>query len=182
MQKRILLITGSPGIGKTTLIIKVVDALKAKGVSVGGMISQEAREDGTRVGFEILDLTNSKHGWLAHINQKNGPHVGKYHVNIEDLEKIGAKAIVDAVGKCEVLVIDEIGPMEFFSQKFKQAVMEALESPKLVLAVIHAKAHDPIINEVKQRGDAETFTVILANRDLLVQDLTKMAEISLKLA
>ena len=69
LQKRVLLLTGSPGVGKTTVLIKTVDALKAKGVSVGGMISREAREGNVRVGFEIVDLTNGKHGWLAHVNQ-----------------------------------------------------------------------------------------------------------------
>ena len=96
LQKRVLLLTGAPGVGKTTVLIKIVEALKAKGVSVGGMISREAREGNVRVGFEIIDLTNGKHGWLAHVNQKSGPQVGKYHVNIEDLENIGAKAIADA--------------------------------------------------------------------------------------
>ena len=106
------------------------------------MISREAREGNTRVGFEIIDLTNNKHGWLAHINQKSGPQVGKYHVNLQDLENIGAKAITDAIEKCDVIAIDEIGPMELFSQKFKQAVKQALESKKVVLAVVHAKAKD----------------------------------------
>lgn len=128
MQKRILLLTGAPGVGKTTVLIKTVDALKAKGVCIGGMISREARENNTRVGFEIIDLTASKHGWLAHVNQKSGPQVGKYHVNLEDLDSIGAKSIAEATDKCEVVGIDEIGPMELFSLKFRQAVKQALES------------------------------------------------------
>jgi nucleoside-triphosphatase len=175
LQKRVLLLTGAPGVGKTTVLIKAVDKLKAEGVSVGGMISREAREGNVRVGFEIMDLTNSKHGWLAHVNQRTGPQIGKYHVNLEDLDNIGAKAIMDAVGKCDVVAIDEIGPMELFSQKFKQAVKQALESKKLVLAVVHAKAREPLINEAKQRDDAEKFTVTLANRDKLAEELTKRA-------
>ena len=59
---RILVLTGAPGVGKTTVLTKTVDALKAKGVSVGGMISREVRENNVRVGFEILDLTSGKHG------------------------------------------------------------------------------------------------------------------------
>jgi nucleoside-triphosphatase len=43
LQKRIFLLTGSPGVGKTTLLLKVVEALRAKGYSVGGMISREVR-------------------------------------------------------------------------------------------------------------------------------------------
>jgi nucleoside-triphosphatase len=168
-----LLLTGNPGVGKTTVLIKTVEALKAEGISVGGMISREAREGNVRVGFEIIDLTNNKHGWLAHINQRAGPQVGKYHVNLEDLDNVGATAIVEAVEKCDVIAIDEIGPMELFSQKFKQAVKQALESRKVVLAVVHAKARDPLINEAKQREDSEIFTVTLADRDKLVEEITK---------
>jgi nucleoside-triphosphatase len=170
-----MLLTGAPGVGKTTVLIKTADALKAQGVSVGGMISREAREGNARVGFEITDLTNNKRGWLAHVNQKVGPQVGKYRVNLQDLENIGAKAIVEAVEKCAVVAVDEIGPMELFSQRFKQAVKQALDSRKLVLAVVHAKAKDPLINEAKQREDAEIFTVTLANRDGLPEKLRKQA-------
>src|SRR5665647_549633 len=119
---RILILTGAPGVGKTTVLTKTVDGLKMKGVRVGGMITREVRENNVRVGFEILDLTNNKHGWLAHINGQGSPQVGKYHVNLNDLENIGAAAIAQAIEKCEVIAIDEIGPMELFSQKFKQAV------------------------------------------------------------
>jgi len=162
-------------VGKTTVLIRTVEALKAQGVSAGGMISREAREGKARVGFEIIDLTNNKHGWLAHVNQKSGPQVGKYHVNLQDLESIGAKAIMEAAEKCAVVAVDEIGPMELFSQRFKQAVRQALDSRKLVLAVVHEKAKDPLINEAKQREDAEIFTVTLANRDAITEKLRKQA-------
>lgn len=173
LSKRILLITGAPGVGKTTVLSKVVETLKAKGVSVGGMISREARDSCARSGFEVIDLNRGKHGWLAHIHQKTGPQVGKYRVNLVDLESIGVKAIAEAIQKYAVVVIDEIGPMELFSAKFKQAVHDALESNKVVLAVVHAKAKDPLITQTKQEADAELFTVTVDNRDglpdLLVQ-------------
>ncbi len=175
MRKRVLLLTGAPGVGKTTVLIKTVEALKTEGVSVGGMISREAREGNVRVGFEIIDLASGKHGWLARVDQKIGPQVGKYHVNLEDLEKIGATAIAEATQKCAVVAIDEIGPMELFSQTFGQAVKQALESKKLVLAVVHAKARDQLISEVKGREDAEIFTVVFANREGLPQQLSKQA-------
>jgi nucleoside-triphosphatase len=180
LQKRVLLLTGAPGVGKTTVLIRAVDALKTDGIRVGGMISREAIEDNLRVGFEIIDLTNNKHGWLAHVNQKVGPQVGKYHVNLQDLDNIGGQAIMDAVENCDAIAVDEIGPMELFSQTFKQAVTRALDSCKLVLAVVHAKAKDPLINEAKQRNDAEIFTVTLANRDKLAEELTKKAKLNLK--
>ncbi len=171
---RVLILTGAPGVGKTTVLTKTVDALKAKGASVGGMISREVRENKVRVGFEIVDLTNSKHGWLAHVNGL-GPQVGKYHVNLNDLDYFGTAAITQAVEKCGVIAIDEIGPMELYSQKFKQAVAKALESKKLVVAVVHGKAKDPIVTQVKRRVDAEIFNVTFSNREKLADQLIRKA-------
>ncbi len=158
------------------MLIKTVELLKTRGVTVGGMVSREVRSCGDRVGFEILDLASGKNGWLAHINQKSGPQVGKYHVCLNDLNNIGAAAIVGALENADVVAIDEIGPMELFSEHFRRAVKQALESSKPVLAVVHAKAKDPLIAEAKQRADAEVFTVTLANRDQLPQMLMKRSE------
>lgn len=170
-EKRFFLITGAPGSGKTTVLSKTVEALKGHGVSIGGMISREARDGCDRLGFEVIDLNSGKHGWLAHVDQKTGPQVGKYRVNLSDLERIGVKAVAEATQKYDVIVIDEIGPMELFSAKFKQAVQAALESSKVVLAVVHAKAKDPLISEAKGLAGAELFTVTVDNRDGLPQML-----------
>lgn len=175
MHKRILLLTGSPGVGKTTLLLKIVEALKSRGYSVGGMISREVRAGGTRIGFEILDLACEKRGWLAHVNQKTGPQLGKYRVNLADLDSIGVEAVLKAVRECDVIVIDEIGPMELFSENFRQAVEKAVESGKLMVGVVHWKARDKLVNAVKTRQDAEIFTVTFENRDILHQTVVREA-------
>jgi nucleoside-triphosphatase len=171
LDKRVLLLTGTPGVGKTTVLAKTVVALNAKGYNVGGMISREVRQSGIRIGFEIVDLTTSKRGWLANIDHKDGPQVGKYHVNLEDLEKVGAQAIMKAVETCEVIAIDEIGPMELFSERFREAARQSLESRKLVIAVVHWKAQDKLIVEAKNREDAETINVSPENREKLVETI-----------
>ncbi|TFH24615.1 NTPase [Candidatus Bathyarchaeota archaeon] len=173
MMTRILILTGAPGVGKTTLLTKTVDALKTKGLRVGGMITREVREGNVRVGFEILDLTSNKHGWLAHVNGQGGPQVGKYHVNLNDLDNVGAVAIAQALEKCDVIAIDEIGPMELFSPKFKKVVAQALESKQLMLTVVHGKAKDPIVTQIKRRVDAEIFNVTFSNRENLTEQLAR---------
>jgi nucleoside-triphosphatase len=164
-MKRLLLVTGRPGIGKTTVLLNAAEELKAKGYRVEGMISKEARREGRRVGFEVVNFGTGLRGWLAHVEQSVGPQVGKYKVNLDDLDSIGANAILDASKNADVVVIDEIGPMELFSQAFRKAVNEALNSSKLVLAVIHHSARDPIIESIKKRDDVFMATVDLANRN-----------------
>jgi nucleoside-triphosphatase len=175
LKKRVLLLTGSPGVGKTTVLLKVVESLKAKGYGVGGMISREARSQGTRVGFEVSDLSSSRRGLLAHVNQPVGPQVGKYRVNLDDLNGIGAEAIAKAVENCDVIAIDEIGPMELFSEKFREAVQTAVSRGKVVVTIVHWKARDRLIEEVKKREDAEVFEVTRENRNRLQENIVRKA-------
>lgn len=175
MIKRLFFLTGIPGVGKTTVLLKIVEDLKAKGCNVGGMISHEIRSYGERVGFEILDLSSNQRGWLAHINQQNGPKVGKYRVNIADLENVGARAILDAVQNCDVIAIDEIGPMELFSEKFKEAVKRAVECEKLVIGVVHWKTRDSLIDTVKKLEDTEIIEVKSENRSYLHEVVVEKA-------
>jgi nucleoside-triphosphatase len=164
LKKRLLFITGSPGTGKTSILLNTIEVLKARGCSVGGMISREVRTCGARVGFEILDLSSGRRGWLAHVNQKHGPRIGKYRVNLEDLENIGAEAIAIAVENADVVAIDEIGPMELHSERFKEAVKRAVESRKLVVGTVHWKARDRLIQEISAREDVEIYKVTYENR------------------
>jgi nucleoside-triphosphatase len=164
-MKRLLLVTGRPGIGKTTVLLNAAEELKAKGYRVEGMISKEVRREGRRVGFEVVNFGTGLRGWLAHVEQSVGPQVGKYKVNLDDLDSIGASAVLDAIRNADVVIIDEIGPMELFSQAFRKAVNEALNSSKLVLAVIHHSARDPIIESIKKRDDVFMATADTANRN-----------------
>jgi len=175
MHKRVLVITGSPCVGKTTVLTKTVSLLRGRGFRIGGMLSKEVREGGARVGFEIFDIAGEKRGWLAHVNQETGPSLGKYRVNLRDLEDIGANAIIGATENCEIIVIDEIGPMELFSPKFKNAAKRALQSRKLVIAVVHSKADDELIKSVKTREDTEIFEVTHENRENLARVITEKA-------
>ncbi len=175
MKKRLLFITGSPGTGKTSVLLKIIDVLKAGGYSVGGMVSREVRTRGARVGFEILDLSNSRRGGLAHVNQKHGPRIGKYRVNLEDLDSIGAEAIANAVKNADVVAIDEIGPMELYSERFREAVRRAVESRKLVIGTIHWKVMGTLIGEVRARVDAEIYKVTYENREYLPRMIIEKA-------
>lgn len=168
-----LLLTGAPGVGKTTVMVRAVEALKTRCFNVGGMVSLEVREGGVRVGFEILDLASGKRGWLASVNHKVGPQVGKYNIHLNDLDVVGAQAITAALANCDVVVIDEVGPMELFSEKFKEAVQKVLASQKVVLMVVHWKATDNLVFEAKGRDDAEIITVTPENRDKLPDQIVE---------
>lgn len=162
--KRLIFLTGRSGVGKTSVLLRAVDILKAEGCNIGGMIGREVRERGVRVGFEIVDLATGGKGWLAHVNQPTGPRVSRYRVNLSDLNAVGVTSILNAVENADVIVIDEIGPMELFSSDFKEAVMSAIKSKKPMMGTIHYRARDLLINTIRAREDAEILEVTRENR------------------
>lgn len=162
-----IFLTGRPRIGKTTVILKCISEVKEAGLRIGGMISQEIREEGVRVGFKIVDLKTGEEGILAHINQKSGPSIGKYKICLEDLDRIGVKAILEACKEADLIVIDEVGPMELYSKAFRKAVLEALNSGRMVLGTIHYRAREHLIDAIKSREDVELLEVRYENRKIL---------------
>ncbi len=166
-MKRLIFVTGPPSVGKTSVLLRSANGLKNRGYLIGGMISREVREGGVRVGFEIMDFSTGQRGWLAHVNQPAGPKVSKYRVNLTDLGAIGVGSILDAIRNADMVIVDEIGPMELFSSAFRDAVVQAVESNKPFLGTIHFGLKDSFVNSLKEREDAEIFEVTYENRETL---------------
>lgn len=131
------------------------------------MICGEVREGGVRVGFEVMDLSTGTRGWLAHVNQPTGPKIGKYHVNLTDLEVIGVGAILEALKNADVLAVDEIGPMELSLEAFCKALIKAVESSKPMMGTIHYGLKNSTIDNIKERENTEIFEVTYKNRESL---------------
>ena len=165
--KPLILVTGKPGIGKTSILRRAVKELKNRKYEVGGMVCREVREAGVRVGFEIMDLSSGQRGWLAHVNQPTGPRIGKYHVNLIDLDVIGVGAILAALKNADILAVDEIGPMELLSIAFSNALVKAVESSKPILGTIHYGLRNSLVSNIKKREDTVILKVTYQNRENL---------------
>lgn len=165
-------ITGKPKIGKSTIIKEVILRLKAEGIAVGGMLTSDIHERGRRVGFSIEDINSGVMGILAHVHQR-GPKVGKYGVNLIDLDSIGASSIKDAVSSPDIAVIfvDEIGPMELKSMRFIAAVEEAMKSDKHLIVSVHQRSEHELVRLIKR--DFEIVVVTEENRDEIAMILSE---------
>ncbi len=163
-------ITGKPRIGKSTIIKAVISRLKAEGIAMGGMLTADISEGGVRVGFSLEDISTGEKGILAHTHlyQKGRDKkvkVGKYVVNLTDLDSIGANSIKNALAQLDpiIIIVDEIGPMELKSKKFIEAVEEAIESGKSMLVSVHHRSEHELVKRVKKKF--EMFEVTEENRN-----------------
>ena len=159
-------VTGSPGVGKSTLVAKVISGTKLR---VGGVLARDRRYKDRRTGFELLDLSTGMVGILAD-ESGDGPQLGKYRVHLDDLDLIGAQAVENALG-CDLIVVDEVGPMELSSHRFVLAVEKAIASPKPMLVVLHQWSNHRLAKKI--RGSFRVLTVTRENRDSLADEIAK---------
>lgn len=157
-----LLITGAPGVGKTTVLRAVASALADRPIQ--GFLTEEIRAGGQRVGFGIQTF-EGRTATLAHTRSPSSHRVGRYGVDVETLDRIVDAALPPNEGAAAYLV-DEIGKMECLSRRFVAAMERLLEGHVPVVATV-AQNGSGFIAEVKRRQDVELREVTRANRDEL---------------
>jgi nucleoside-triphosphatase len=169
-------LVGRPGVGKTTVLLKIAQRLSP--IQIGGFFTQEIRAGAGRVGFRVETFSGVS-GTLAHVSRQQGPRVGKYHVDLAAFEQIGAAGLENAVKEAAVILVDEIGKMELFSERFRKAVVSALDSDKPVIATVMASA-DPFVDALKARADVRVVEVTTDNRDRLPEELAAQLKLEVR--
>ena len=159
-MKNNIFLTGAPSSGKTTVIKKVIKGLSS---AAHGFYTEEEKIGDKRVGF-LMRTLDGESGYLAHQDIKSDFHIRRYGVSIENIETIAILAITPVNN--DIIILDEIGKMECFSQRFKEAASKALDSANIVVGTITFGGTDFIL-QVKQRNDVEIIEVSFKNRDSL---------------
>lgn len=167
-----ILLTGRPGVGKTTVILRLLETLHRP---ASGFYTQEIRKRGTRLGFEAVCL-DGRRTILAHVGMPSRWRVGKYYVQLPAFEAEIVPAIEpDALPGQGILVIDEIGRMECLSARFRQAVLRALDADVSLLGTVGLQ-DDPFLRAVRERADVRLVTVQPDNRDRLAREIAAWME------
>ena len=160
------MITGKPGTGKTTLIKAAIEKMPT--VRMGGFWTSEARVQGKRVGF-TLEGFDGQQAVLAHVDIDSPHRVGRYGV-----DTVGFEAFLDRLSlqnpDIELFVVDEIGKMELFSNRFRRWITEVVNSDRQLLASVALKG-EGLVRQIKERPDVHLFEMTLANRVRLLETI-----------
>ncbi|GFS73457.1 cancer-related nucleoside-triphosphatase homolog [Nephila pilipes] len=167
-----VLLTGPPGIGKTTVVKKLCELLKEKNMMYQGFFTEEVRNGRERIGFDIVS-TFGKHGTLARVSIPNirGPKVGKYTVDVSSFEAL-ALPVFDCAPS-SILILDEIGKMESFSKPFLSKTREAFakDGIKILATIPVARNALPFVDELRNRKDCLLIQVTKENREDLPSEI-----------
>jgi nucleoside-triphosphatase len=169
MRRKNLMITGLPGTGKTTLILKLAAALSPW--NPVGFSTREIRRDGVRTGFELAGFDGTTR-ILADAGLKSRFRVGKYGVDVKGFEEYLRTLQFDPGTR--IAIIDEIGKMEWISLQFRTIVENLLSSPTLLIATIAMHGGEDF-EKIKAREDVLVFLLTRKNRDALLSEILREA-------
>jgi nucleoside-triphosphatase len=159
-----LVITGRPGVGKSTLFNIIVSTLRENGVIVGGIIAPEVRVNGKRLGFKLVDLLTGEETWLARRDNPSPVRVGSYGVLVNEASRLIRGALSRALSEAQVVGVDEVGPMELKLPVFKPLLLRLFESNKHIILVVHYNLSD---REIRARiEDARKIVLTPENREI----------------
>lgn len=168
---KILLLTGDKGVGKTTIVESVIRVVGRE--NFVGFTAAERRIGGERCGFEVVMLDGDK-GSLASVESASSLRVGglnkqgvpRYGIDLGFLESVAVPKLLAAASDRKVIVIDEIGPMQLYSEIFRNAILQLIERECVIFGTVVERSH-PWTDEFKKRENVETFTVTRQNRETL---------------
>lgn len=175
-SKPLILLTGQPGVGKSTAIKQVISLLRDQ---AGGFYTHEVRVGDKRTGFKIVTVDGHS-DYLATKDPtitfaRETPFKG-YRVNLEAIDTIAVPSLYRALEQGQAIVIDEIGPMEFFSERFCQTVLEILDSEAVGVGTI-VQRPNAFADQIKAHHRVEVIQVTIDNRDrIAAQIYTELAE------
>lgn len=168
-----LLLSGVPGVGKTTIIKKIIEEF---GDKCAGFWTEELREKNRRRGF-ILKTTSDKECILADINFNKRYCVGKYGIDLDCIEDKGIEVILKGLYEKKIIIIDEIGKMELLSNRFKDLILKVLNSENTLIATI-LYYPNYFCDIIKKREDVKIYEVDYSNRenikDKIINDLKRL--------
>ncbi len=160
-MKKKLFITGTPGVGKTSLLKEVtLPYLK----HIGGFFTHTIIENNKRAGF-LLKTCAGEEGVLAKKGMESKHKLNKYGIDISIIDNLGVTSLESAIKTNNLIVIDEIGSMEIISPKFCETVVKCINSDKHILATIRYNAQ-PFTDDIKRMDNCE---ILVLTRDNYIE-------------
>lgn len=160
----IVVLTGESGCGKTTLCVRVVESIKARGLDVAGVLTLPRLASGEKIGMDVEDIRTGERCALAEravADQGTANLTWKF----DEMGLARGAQILRGSTPCDVLVIDELGPLELIHNQGWISALAVLQAGNYRAALVVIR---PGLIENFQRqlnGRAPVMTLTPANRE-----------------
>ncbi len=134
-QSEIVLLTGESGVGKTTYCTRIITYARKQGLTVTGLLTPSRSRRGRKIALDVQDIRTGQSRPLAEeAGAARGPTIGKWQFHSESLDW-GAEILRRAT-PCDLLLIDELGPLELTRNLGWTVALDVLRAGKYRVAAI----------------------------------------------
>jgi nucleoside-triphosphatase THEP1 len=133
---RLYLLTGDRQAGKTSLCADLATRASAQGYQVAGLLSPAVFRSGKKIGIDLLDLATRDRRRLARLQAEYSPEVGGRRWRLDQRALSWGNQILGAIDDCDVLILDELGPLEMLERDGLTQAFELLEAGRYSLACV----------------------------------------------
>jgi nucleoside-triphosphatase THEP1 len=155
--RKIFIVTGAVGEGKTAWLVKLTGLLKERGISTGGILALRIMEEGKTTGYDITDIrTGERTPFLRHTGDAT-MGVERFSMDEAGL-KAGQRALdLSANRDMDVIVIDEVGPLELKGQGWSNRISRLLnESRAMIILAVRKNLTEEVIQKFGIAGAGVT--------------------------
>ena len=160
----LFLITGDSGVGKTTWCRQWVESARTEGRRVGGLLSLPVKVGAQKVAIDLVDLATDERRQLAKLRQNaSAPDrltTGKWLFDTAVLA--WGNEVLDRVTAVDLLIIDELGPLEFGQGQGLQAAFDLIGAGNYGLAGVVIR---PLLLQQAQQRWPEAQIISLSQQD-----------------
>lgn len=139
MEGALIIITGERGTGKTSLVKALVNRFRQAEWQIRGVLSPAIFEEGQKTGIYIVNLATDEERALAVYHRKPAPVNAAFrplHWDFLDSALTWGDRILAESVPCDLLIVDELGPLELIRGEGWQAGIQALNSRDYRLAIL----------------------------------------------
>ena len=157
MPKQIYILSAAQGEGKTTRCLELVDQLKAKGESVGGIVAPGFWENNIRSGFDLMDVhTSQKIPFANRESIEDWIKIKAFYFNPKAIQE-GEGILRAAVSENDWIILDEIGKLDVRGYIWNSVFSELIKIPNKNWIVC---VRDIFVDEVIQHWKMQNVKVL----------------------
>ena len=166
-------ISGQPGTGKTTTVLRIAKMLEDK-FTIGGFTTHPIVEEGETVGYNLKNFITGEEELSASVRWDVKPRLpGKtpestpLGIRLDAVNRIATESVARAVEECDLILVDEVGKLVSESKEFSAVLKDALKCGKPMLITMHKRSRNPLLQSIRKRDDLRTLEVTPINSAIL---------------
>ncbi len=124
---QLIFVTGPSGAGKSTWCAGLVRRSRERGLVVRGLLSPAVFADGSKIGIDLVDLATGERRRLATLRRPTSTGLLTDHWQFDADILVWGNQILRDAHPCDLLIIDELGPLELLRNGGLQEAIRILE-------------------------------------------------------